>query len=389
MKKIIFGGLFSFLPVPFLAQLFITEVYRDTPYSEYIDINRPEYANPTPATVDYLRKRHRGEFVEIYNASDTDLNLKDWTLIDDEGSTILPDRIIKSGQFMVVVANNNDGGDYFPTFFPVTQGKENQIIYQNTIKLSNDRETISLVALNIAGSENTPSYTTSSVSFEKLNSYGLSAGSGPEVMSNLAVMFMVADWQYGYTGELQIPNPLDATIKPPIKPLDDYIGTMLSDNYSLITWDRDVDNLVNQICNISIGTVSQNQNPIFTLGGKSFLYDEAGNSSAANNYNPGIYPTQSNGFSADELEEIKNAIKLAPNPTYNIVNVSITGIAQGKISSVQVFSSTGALLFTKNNLQDSSNFYFNFDLSGQITGVYVANFTLTSGQVVGKNVLKY
>ncbi|WP_449400496.1 lamin tail domain-containing protein [Chryseobacterium wanjuense] len=117
MKKILCGGILIFFPVSFFAQLLITEVYRDTPYSEYIDENYLPYQNPTPDVLNLLRKRHRGEFIEIFNASDTDVNLKDWKLQDDEGSYDLPSKIIKSGEFIVVAANNNANGDYFPLFF--------------------------------------------------------------------------------------------------------------------------------------------------------------------------------------------------------------------------------------------------------------------------------
>ncbi|WP_449400495.1 T9SS type A sorting domain-containing protein [Chryseobacterium wanjuense] len=182
---------------------------------------------------------------------------------------------------------------------------------------------------------------------------------------------------------------MDATIKPLIKPLDDYFGTQLTDNYDQVTWDINAENLLINFCNISIPAVSQNQNTTPTSGGKSFIYDTAGNSSASSIYNPGTNPTLPNGYSSDELLQIKNAIILSPNPTYDIVNVNITGIAQGKVISVNVLSGNGSLLFTKTDLNNSANYFFTFNLSNQITGVYIANFTLNTGQVVTKNVIKY
>lgn len=386
MKNILYGGLFTLLPLICSSQLFITEVYRDTPYSEYIDINYPAYQNPTLATLSLLKKRHRGEFIEIYNASDTALNLKDWKLVDEEGSYEFPDKMINSGQFIVVVANNNADGDYFPMFFSTTAGKESQILYQNSIKLNNSRESLHLVAKNLFGNNIIP-YITSSFYYQTSADFGFSTGSDYAV-NNPSVFYDVKDWQYGYSTP-QTPNPLEASITPPIKSIEEYVLPYFIQNYNTITWDEDVDLLVNSICNINISTVSQNPNIITTSDGKSFNYDEAGNSSAANNYTPGSTPTSQVGYTSDELDQIKAAIQLSPNPTYDIVNVSITGIAQGKVSSVQVFSGNGAILFTKNNLEDSTNFNFSFNLVNQITGVYIANFILNTGQVVGKNVLKY
>ncbi|UKB84067.1 lamin tail domain-containing protein [Chryseobacterium sp. MEBOG06] len=391
MKKQLFGGIFLLLPLLSSAQLIITEVYRDTPYSEYIDINYGPYQNPSPDLFEKLRKRHRGEFIEIFNASDTDLNLKDWKLRDNEGSFDLPDKIIKSGQFMVVVANNNSGGDYFPTFFSTTQGKEDQIIYQNVIKLSNTDESIALIAKTVAGHNISQEYVASGVSFQQEgNNMGISAGF--DAVANPSIFYEVKDWQYDFNTP-QFPNPLVATIKPPIKPLEDYVGNILAQNYDILTWDSNAGDLIDNKCNIDIPYISQSFNVGPTSGSKKFNFDEAGNSSALNT---GVLKTISelsdqsaeNKNTGDHLEQIKMAIQLSPNPTSDIVNVSITGIAQGKVTSVQVFSGTGALLFTKNNLQDSSNFNFSFSLGNQITGVYVANFTLNTGQLVGKNILK-
>jgi len=383
----LFGGVFIFLPLTISAQLLITEVYRDTPYSEYIDTNNEAYQNPTPQLYEILRKRHRGEFVEIFNASDTDLNLKDWMLRDDEGTYYLPNKIIKSGQFMVVAANNNVGGDYFPNFFSTTQGKENQIIYQNIFKLSNADESISLIARNVAGETNiAQEYVTSSISFQQGTNLGVSVGS--ESVNNPSVFYDVKDWQYGYQ-DSQIPNPLSATVTPPIKPIEDYIGPLLYQNYNIITWDSFAESLIDNSCKITINDVYQTSNISLSSGGKSFMYDSAGNASASTVIIPPGTPSFPTGYAVDIVEQIKNAIKVSPNPTYDVVNVHITGIAQGKVSSLQVFSSTGALLFTKNNLQDGANFIFSFNLVNQITGVYVANFTLNTGQVVSKNILKY
>jgi len=387
MKKQLFGGIFIFLPLLSFAQLIITEVYRDTPYSEYIDVNYGPYQNPTPELFEKLRKRHRGEFIEIFNASDTDLNLKDWKLRDNEGNYDLPDKIIKSGQFMVVVANNNSGGDYFPSFFSTTQGKENQIIYQNVIKLSNTDESIHLIAKNVAGHNLQQEYVASSVSFQQENNnMGISAGF--DAVANPSIFYEVKDWQYDFNTP-QFPNPLAATIMPVIKPLEDYVGTILTQNYDVLTWDSNAENLINTTCEINIPNISQSFNAGPTYGSKIFNSDTAGNSSASKTASLKTNTELSAENSIDILEQIKMAIQLSPNPTPDIANVSITGIAQGKVTSVQVFSGAGALLFTKSNLQDSSNFNFSFSLGNQITGVYIANFTLNTGQTVSKNILKH
>lgn len=392
MKKQLFGGILILFPLLSSAQLVITEVYRDTPYSEYIDVNYGPYQNPTPELFEKLRKRHRGEFIEIFNASDTDLNLKDWKLRDNEGSFDLPDKIIKSKQFMVVVANNNSGGDYFPSFFATTQGKESQIIYQNVIKLSNTDETIELIAKKVAGHNLQQEIVASGVSFQQDgNNMGVSVGF--DAVSNPSVFYEVKDWQYDYNTP-QFPNPLAATVMPPVKPLEDYVGNILAQNYDILTWDSNAGDLIDNKCDITIPYVTQSLNVGLTSGSKRFSFDEGGNSSAINNAllkaNTELAETaMAKEINAeDNLEQIKMAIQLSPNPTTDIANVSITGVAQGKVTSVQVFSGTGALLFTKNNLQDPSNFNFSFSLGNQITGVYIAKFTLNTGQVVGKNVIK-
>lgn len=387
IRKILYGGFLIILPSLLPAQLYITEVYRDTPYSEYIDVNDP--VNQDPSLYEKLRKRHKGEFIEIYNASNASINLSDWSLIDDEGTYNLPNKIIASGQFIVVAANNNEGGDYFPTFFHTTQGKHNQVIYQSVIKLNNSKESLRLVARKILGNDIDPPYVSSSFDYPETGDMGFAGGSTNVTNNPDFYFYYVKDWQYGYT-DPQVPTPLDASISPPMKTIEEYANTVLLQNYSLMSWDQYVDDLVSNICNISIPSVSQTPNAGTSSGGKSFIYDEAGNSSASNNYTPGNNSgNTTTGYSPDELDQIKAAIQLSPNPTYSIVNVSIGGIAVGKVYSVQVFSSTGAILFTKNNLQNNSNLNFSFDLSGQITGVYVAYFTLNTGQVVGKNVLKY
>lgn len=78
------------------SQIAITEVYANTPFNE-----RLHFGNISTGFVDAV-KHHRGEFVEIYNYSDKDINLKNWYMKDRQASFNLPDKILKKGEFMVI-----------------------------------------------------------------------------------------------------------------------------------------------------------------------------------------------------------------------------------------------------------------------------------------------
>lgn len=94
-------------------------------------------------------------------------------------------------------------------------------------------------------------------------------------------------------------------------------------------------------------------------------------------------------ISADELEVIKNSIVIHPNPTkatdnYN-VTISWSGAALGKIQSVQVFNSSGSLVYSYIPGANTTS----FNLQNQLPGSFIANFVLNTGQIVSKNILKW
>lgn len=384
--KFIFLLLTFFIFNKFSSQIAITEVYYDTPYNEKL-----KFGNQTNGYVD-ATKHHRGEFVEIYNYSDKDINLKNWYLGDNEGIFWFPEKTIKSGQFMVIAYSTLPGNSTpFSEYFTTTAGKEDQIILQDKILLRNTKEQLYL------------GYTLNNSHLLNKSSVGWQyQGQGQGVMPT---NFIHNIWQtpnlFYSINSLQLtssntyiestPNPLNATYKPAIQSYDDLVKNDYQNYYSYLDWTDNVNALVNNICSISITKIEQTPNGTYASGSKCFSYDIAGNNISSNNCAGSSTGPSTVEYTTDELEAIKNSIVVYPNPATSnnsyLVNISWSGPSINKINNLKVFNSAGGLVygFTPTNGINSTS----FSLQGQLPGVFVANFILNTGQVVSKNILKW
>lgn len=106
----------------------ISEVYFDT----YM-VEKQGYAN-----------HHAGEFIELYNSSNEDINISGWKIEDNVTSFTIPNNtIIRSGRFKVITFTATKS--LFIQLFPEAAGHESDIILQNTFLLNNNIEKIHLL----------------------------------------------------------------------------------------------------------------------------------------------------------------------------------------------------------------------------------------------------
>ncbi|UQB69055.1 lamin tail domain-containing protein [Epilithonimonas zeae] len=367
------------------GQIVITEIHYDTPYSE-----RLYRLNETTQQIDEARRHHWGEFIEIYNYSDRDLSLQNWYVQDKLGTAWLPgNKVIKSGELMVIaysklVYNTTP----FTELFSRTRGKESQVILQDKILLRNKAELVRLgyhafggkVPLQKGEFMWSPSNPTAN--------YQEKAWMTPDVSYNYNSYQLTSNNTY----VLGPVDPLEAAYKPPIQKYEDIMKDVYQQYYSYVDWGEFVRELVDKICGISIPLEQQTPNGTYTSAGKCFHYDIAGNRDTATDC---ASPTTSNPqptvYTSDELDEIKSYIAVYPNPAtasnQYLVNVSWNGPAINKIYNIQIYNSAGGVVYGSNPTQNSTS--ASFSLANQLPGVFVINFTLNTGQVISKNILKW
>ncbi|MCC3214755.1 lamin tail domain-containing protein [Chryseobacterium sp. X308] len=369
----------------FYSQLLITEIYNNTPFNEIL--HTKSIVNGVTEYTD-ASKHHRGEFIEIYNYSDKDINLKNWYLKDLQGIFWFPEMIIKRGQFLIVAYTTLPyNTTIFPELFTTTAGKESQIIYQDQILLRNKKDRVTLgYSLN--------GYTF----FDKSTmvwEFGTEPAKNfiPNVWTIPAAYYTVKSIQYHPNPlmTMDTPNPLDATYVPDMESYDAIVKDEQQTYYSFLDWSDNVKFLIDKICPITIERISQSPPGSYSGNGNNcFSYDSAGNMISGLNCSGSTTPVSgSSVFSADELENIKNNITIYPNPVtstsgYN-VTISWSGAALGKIQSLQVFNSTGYQIYSYNPGTNTTS----FSMQNQLPGTFIANFILTSGQLVSKNILKW
>ncbi|MEN2436812.1 lamin tail domain-containing protein, partial [Weeksellaceae bacterium A-14] len=380
----------------FFSQIIITEVYYDTPYNEKLHFTKKVNGETTEDLIEAV-KHHRGEFVEIYNHSDKDINLKNWYLSDRVGVFWFPEKVIKSEQFMIVAYSTlpNDKTP-FSEYFTTTQGKNSQIILQDKIILRNLRETLSL---GYRVGENGSLIETSKVRWEFRGSQPINFVH--DIWQNPAAFYTVKSIQYNpnYSGDDQsdpdtygnytaLPNPLEALIKPAKVSYDQTVKKSYLDNYAYLDWSENVKILLEQLCSLNIEKIEQTSSGVFNNGNKCFTYDSSGNRVLATDCSSSTNANSvETGYNGDQLEEIKNAIVIYPNPTQSQVTIKWSGTALNKIYNLQVYSAAGTSVFGYNPSSSTSS--VTFSLQNQLPGVFVANFVLNNGQVVSKNILKW
>ncbi|MCX8532159.1 lamin tail domain-containing protein [Chryseobacterium luquanense] len=381
------------------SQIAITEVYYDTPFNEKL-----RFGNDLNGYVDAI-KHHRGEFIEIYNYSDSDLNLKDWYIKDLQGIFWLPHKIIKKNEFMVIAYSRLPyHTTTFSDHFTPTFGKENQIIYQDQILLRNKKDKVTL-GYTVGGQKFVDTW---QVMWDFRNDP--SPNFLPNLTSNPSQFYSVKSIQYhpdpmstidpnvqpnGYDlyNYEATPNPLQANFVPPTQSYADLVKDNFQNYYAYLNWDSNASNLINNVCPINIEKVFQNSKKgELSNETKCFNFDSSGNVISSYNCSDQlIIPGEPNGLTADELNAIKNSIVISPNPTkasdsYN-VTMSWSGPALNKINNVQVFNSSATTVYGFAPGQGVNTTTFN--LQNQLPGAFVANFVLTTGQVISKNILKW
>ncbi|WP_082738228.1 lamin tail domain-containing protein [Chryseobacterium sp. CCH4-E10] len=376
----------------FYSQVLITEVYYNTPFNEKLYFNKKVNGVSTGELLD-AKKHHRGEFIEIYNYSDKDVNLKNWYVKDLLRTFWLPEKIIKKGEFMVIAYSVLPyDTTNFTEHFSTTAGKESQIIYQDQIILRNKREEVILgYTFNGSNLLNKSKY-----------SWEFQAEPSSNFVKNIhqtpAQFYDYNSLQYNPTtypdGKYEAkPNPLAANYIPPTQSYNDIVKEDFQQNYSYLDWTDDVSFLVDKICPVTIEKLSQSPSGSYINNGAAcFSYDTAGNLiSGVGCSSQNTPPSGSSGLSIDELELIKNSIIISPNPTkssdsYN-VTITWSGPALNKINNIQIFSSSGITVygFAPGTGVNTTT----FNLQNQLPGAFVANFILNTGQVVSKNILKW
>ena len=385
IKKFTILMTFVFIVNSISAQIVITEVFFDTPYSE-----RLYRLNMSNQQIEEARRHHWGEFIEIYNYSDRDLSLQNWYVQDKLGTFWLPgNKVIKSGELMVIAYSKlGYNTTPFTELFSRTHGKESQVILQDQILLRNKREIVKLGYNAIDGkvplqkallewNEPTPQYNHIAFTWQTpdacygANSYNLTSNN---------------------TYVLAPSNPLEAAYKPPIQKYEDIMKDVYQQYYSYLDWGEFVRELVNKICGINIPLEQQAPSGTYTSAGKCFQYDIAGNQTEATDCgSPSTDNPPSTGYTSDELDEIKNYISVYPNPAtaanQYLVNIGWGGPAINAVYNVEVYSSGGSFIysFTPTNGISSTS----FSLANQLPGVYVARFILNTGQILTKNILKW
>jgi len=379
---------------PVMSQISITEVYYNTPYNEMLRVNQNQDVNSG-----YRANRHHlGEFVELYNYSDKDINLAEWFLRYKSAKFYLPNKIIKSGQLMVVTYKNPFNYEDFLYYFQLDNNEPlytaDQVIYQSDFMLRNKAGQVSL------------GQRIKNTNFERivpnLNKVIFSWHFSEEPESNHVKrvglkpeeFYKVNSLQYNPIGIYPLsekPNPLSLPVNIPIQSYDDLVKGFYQANYAYLNYNENIANILNNSCSINIKKSSQlpsdyGSNPTTIC----FNDDKAGNvTGASTNCNIVTPPNPSTNFTPDVLQAISNDITVYPNPaTANSkVFVSWKGNAIGKISEIKVTGLSGNEILQPTKISNLSN-PFSFILPTGSTSQYITLFTLTTGQTISKYILK-
>jgi hypothetical protein len=365
-------------------QLVITEIYHDTPYTERYDRG---YSH---------RAHHLGEFIEIYNYTTETIPLKGWSLSDRVSVYNFPDDAsIPSEGFLLVAFRDlyygPDTGNYFPSFFPNTQGQENKILYQGNMMMRNDKEEVHINMGPIRG-----------INFDHYPIFKTSWYSAMRPVSNEDPRYEDTSHMNYYLDSFQLgesnifskaaATPLYANYVPPTQRLEDIpeFQEAVTQNTANITWEYYSNLLLEMSCPVVIPQVEQPAMGNYSEVILCFDYDPSGNTTIIYNCsdeeNDPESPNTENLYTEEEIEDISSRIGIYPNPTYGNLTIAWDDTVDGKITQIRInnFSgvSIGEVPITEN--QSSAN----FDISGQPATVYITTFTLNTGQLISKNVIK-
>lgn len=378
------------------AQIAITELYYDSPYSETAEKND---------------RHHAGEYIELFNFTTEDVNIGGWYLSDEEGTYHFPaNTIIPSNGLIIVAYLPNDTQSYIPNFFPTTQGKEAQIFYQRNMQLNNYREEVSLYMTTIRGiilprhqkiqthKINLPTpyvYTSHNV-----NPFDPNANSNGY---NFYKKSLQIQNQQGFQQNIsinnvaQFTNTLYRTATPlaldftyqliPLESVNSVIDAILN-NYDLFIGNYGVLDLLNNVCDKHVALISQNVITHTVVSEKCPEYDVAGNFIGL----LATCPEDRNGNDNEEEEEISpeidyaSKIFIAPNPTSSIATISWNSEVQQAVAEIIVYPINGSYQIPVSFSKGTTS--ANVNLSSYPSGIYVVRFTFLSGQIVTKSIIK-
>lgn len=186
---------------------------------------------------------------------------------------------------------------------------------------------------------------------------------------------------------LNTPTPLESQYIPPMQDLKDIAVAQeaLIDAIFDNTWEPYSSSILNNICDDNIPIIEQTPSETYLLNGKCFTYE--GDNISSENCNPTpIIPTPSTTYSQEQLAEFSDGIAIAPNPTYTTTTAYLTGNIVGKVTNIQVTGFNGCSALNTNIVSTQTTIIIN--LNGLAAQLYVANFTLNTGQLIAKYIIK-
>lgn len=381
--------LFSLSSFSAYSQVAITEVYYDTPYYEKY------YGQSTNGA------HHLGEYIELYNYTTEDITLNGWAITDIASKYTFPSDLVIPSESFIVIAYRDlyiapDTDDYFATFFPSTEGMESQIRYQGDMMLRNNMEYLTLRMGMVRGT-NLKGYPVQTMHWTQSNPMS-NEDPGNADPSNVNFYLPSLHLTPSGTFASSIATPLSAGYVPPTQDLEAVSSYVNAVNlvYSNLTWEEYSRAILQATCNLVIPSIEQSSPQDHSTLKKCFTYDISGNYEStqtcveqqnrqAETDSVAVDSTDE-GYSAEELEDIGSHIVLYPNPTSTIVNISWDASISGKISDIQVFSTSGVYVFSATI--SSSQLSVAVDLSSQPSGIYLVDFILDSSQQITRNIIK-
>ena len=386
------------------GQIAITEAYYDSPFIERLNRNS---------------NAHLGEFIELFNYSTESIDISRWKLSDNTGSYYFPDgTVIASNDYLIVAKKVPSANDYFFDLFPNEEsGNENKVLYQRNLAMNNYRDWLTLSSKRIAGQNLKRYYIISKVTWK--------CGSGipcdrnpidPSTFGNQNSQgFYNTDFDYYVPSLQKLQNadmqdisqnlsnyavsatPFSLMFTPELTDIEEIqnVKDILESNYEDLSVDEVIDYYINMNCDISIPIVASGDVSDSYIEDQCFTFDAAGNQETNQ-----LCPEDDNSNSSDTnndddsqtetdytTEEIANKIYISPNPTNGLLTISWDADISQTISNIVIAPMTGSSLEIPVTIPNNSN-TATADLSPYSNGFYVVRFTLTSGEVVTKTVIK-
>jgi hypothetical protein len=382
MKKLIclFCCLFAKIAT---SQIKITEVNFDVPRSEKLNLTNTA---------------HIGEFIELYNYTDKDIDLTGWRLNDMVGAYIFPQgTVIKSANYLVIAYHNNPSvipTPSIPSIYPSSIGHEPKIIYQNKIILRNDREHLQLVTNRIGSTVLKHDYIIDQIKYRTktsipgyfehpyyniYNNYQNSSSINYSLFHSLQL-----NENDSYTAKSPMPFHLDFTI--PTQDFFDSIEHILIDNYNGMTHADQVNYILNLTCDKTIANIEQTPTLTLTTQKRCAVYDTSGNVTHWTTCTSIVNPPPT-GYTEEQIQQIDATITVFPNPTTGAVTTQWDTQNLGKIKQLHASSSAGVIFYTSGSLLTTTSAPVNLG-SGSM-GLYIITFVLDTDQIISRNVIKY